>query len=451
MIILFFATNINNFVFPFLRDIVSIKKTTSENLILKSFWDVFGLNKKFKYISVALAAAASSLIILYTAFAANFIVSDEYTLIYGGNLNKNLPYFISASDKSYLAAGSGGKLSDGVVTAQNYTQKVTLKLFGAIPIKEVNVNVVKSPLVFPSGECIGVKLYASGLITVGVVDFKTKSGETVSPAASAGIRPGDIIETLNGKKIAEISEFLKSIDKTDGECMLGIVRDDERTTVRLTPKNCEDGHRRIGVMVRDSIAGIGTLTFFEKDTKQYAALGHGISDSDTDILIPVQKGTLYKASILGITKGKKGVPGEIMGAINEDRNLGTCFLNSKTGIYGGITAETQDYDALEIAPKSRVQKGKATVICTLDDTGAHEYELEIVNINRMRNNGTKSMVIKVTDPVLLRKTGGIIQGMSGSPIIQNGRLIGAVTHVFVNDPQKGYAIFAETMFEKMNK
>ena len=229
------------------------------------------------------------------------------------------------------------------------------------------------------------------------------------------------------------------------------MRDDERTTVRLTPKNCEDGHRRIGVMVRDSIAGIGTLTFFEKDTKQYAALGHGISDSDTDILIPVQKGTLYKASILGITKGKKGVPGEIMGAINEDRNLGTCFLNSKTGIYGGITAETQDYDALEIAPKSRVQKGKATVICTLDDTGAHEYELEIVNINRMRNNGTKSMVIKVTDPVLLRKTGGIIQGMSGSPIIQNGRLIGAVTHVFVNDPQKGYAIFAETMFEKMNK
>ncbi len=409
------------------------------------------MNKKLKYVCLCFAATLMTVLSIYSVFAVNISLKDNYTLIDGGDLNSSLPYFVSTSRDSYLAAGRGGKVVSGVVTADSQTHKVTLKLFDVIPVKEVNVNVLKSPLVVPSGECIGVKLYSGSLIAVGTVSFKTKNGDSVSPGVNAGIKPGDIIETVNGENVDSIADFAKKLDKINGKCIIGVLRRNERRELEAHPQICEDGHKRMGIMVRDSAAGIGTMTFYEKNTGKYAALGHGISDSDTDVLIPVRRGKLYGATILGINKGKKGAPGEIVGAINEKNTMGDCTLNTNIGLYGNTNAVKPDINGIEIASKSQVQKGKATVICTLDDTGAHEYELEIVNINRMRNNGTKSMIIKVTDPLLLKKTGGIIQGMSGSPIIQNGRLVGAVTHVFVNDPQRGYGIFAENMLAEAEK
>lgn len=409
------------------------------------------MNKKIKYIFPCLAATLTAVLIVYSVFAVNVSLKDNYTLIYGGDLNSSLPYFVSASEDSYLTAGRGGKVVSGIVTADSQTRKVTLKLFDVIPVKEVNVNIVKSPQVVPSGECIGVKLYSGGLIAVGTVSFKTKNGDNASPAVNAGVKPGDIIEALNGENVEGISDFTKKLDKTTDKCKISILRGDEHRELEVYPQICEDGHRRMGIMVRDSAAGIGTMTFYEKASGKYAALGHGISDSDTDVLIPVRQGKLYETMILGINKGEKGAPGEIVGAINEKNTLGDCTLNTNIGLYGNVNGVNLDVNGMEIASKSQVQKGRATVICTLDDSGAHEYELEIVNINRMRNNGTKSMIIKVTDPQLLKKTGGIIQGMSGSPIIQNDRLVGAVTHVFVNDPQKGYGIFAENMLAETEK
>ena len=409
------------------------------------------MSAKIKRIIFITVSSVICITAIYTALALNFFVNDKYTLIDGGSLDGSLPYFISSDKSLYTQAGTGGKLKDGRIVNNNLTQDVTLRLFNIIPVKTVSVNIVKSPSVIPSGQCIGVKIYSNGLVTVGLTDFETENGEIVSPAKEAGLKPGDIIKTLNGRKIENISDFLKTVDTVKNECTLGIIRNESSIDINIRPQKCSDGHMRIGVWVRDSIAGIGTVTFLEKETQKYAALGHGISDTDTNVIIPVKNGEIFCASVLGISKGKKGAPGEIMGAINEKKIMGSCNCNLQTGIYGNIQNIPDNEAEVEIAPRSDVKKGEASVICTLDDYGPKEYKLEIVSINRFKSHGTKSMIIKVTDPELLRKTGGIVQGMSGSPIIQNGRLIGAVTHVFVNDPEKGYAIFAETMLEDLNK
>lgn len=398
---------------------------------------------------VFIIMAASAALAAYSAFAQNVLLKDSYTVIEGGTLTRSLPYLISADNSRALSAQSAGRLSDGRVVSPGYSSRIVLKLLGVIPVKEVNVNVIKSPEVTVSGECIGVKLYAGGLITVGVTDFKTEGGSSAAPALEAGIKAGDIIKSVNGTAIESISHFSGIMDEQRGECTLKILRSGEEMQIELTPQRCTDGHMRAGVWVRDSVAGIGTMTFSENKTNEFAALGHGISDTDTDILIPLRDGKIYSASILGITKGKKGVPGEIAGALNEGCEMGSCTKNLETGIYGSLY-QNKDSAQITIAPGSEIQKGDAAVICTLDERGPVEYSVKILNISRL-SKSSKAMIIKITDPALISKTGGIVQGMSGSPIIQNGRLIGAVTHVFVNDPSKGYAIFAETMLNNLSK
>lgn len=406
------------------------------------------MSKNVKRIFAALLTVIS-VFSVYCVLAVNFLVSDEYTVIDGGSIDFSLPYFITTEKDSAMSAGTSGKLSDGVVTTGEYKKDMTLKVLNIIPVKTVSVNVVKSPQIVPSGECIGVKIFCDGLVTVGVSDFEKANGGKASPARDAGIKSGDIIKEINGKKILKISEFTEMLDNSQGECEIKLLRNDEERSISITPEKCTDGHKRLGIWVRDSIAGIGTMTFQKKDTGSFAALGHGISDSDADVLMPLSSGKIYKASVLGITKGEKGIPGEIIGALNESEQIGECTKNAEAGIYGKTNISLDDKSAVDIAPGSDVQKGEATVICTVDESGPKAYSLEIVNINRLAGGGTKSMVIQVTDRRLIEKTGGIIQGMSGSPIIQNGKLIGAVTHVFVNNPLKGYAIFAETMLENV--
>lgn len=405
------------------------------------------MKRKFKILTAAFSAlclAAAS----YCVFASTFMIDDSYTVVENGSVDNYLPYLISAEPNPSVRVQSSGRLSGGVVESANRSSEVRLKFLGLVPVKTVSVNTVKPPAATISGECIGVKLYADGLITVGVTDFESADGARVSPARDAGVRAGDIIKSVNGAPVSTIAQFLKTID-SEKNCVISVQRDGKNIDFRIYPAPSSDGHRRIGVWVRDSVAGIGTLTFADAQTGKFATLGHGIADADTDVLIPLKSGTLHPATILGITKGKKGVPGEIIGSLSESKTLGKCEKNLETGIYGTLGGNRRG-ETLQIAPSSEIQKGDAAIVCTIDGEGPKQYSVKILNISRLYG-GTKSMIIRITDPHLISKTGGIVQGMSGSPIVQNGKLAGAVTHVFVNDPLKGYAIFAETMLSELSK
>lgn len=406
---------------------------------------------KARKIAFMLLAGVFLIIFAYAAISVNFLISDNYTIIEGSAIDSSLPPGIYPSEDTSLPVGTGGMLTDGKVKSAYGRQMVTLKVFNLIPVKEVSVNTVQSPVVYPSGECIGVKLYSKGIIVTGFTDFDTSEGLCVSPGAVAGLKSGDIITAINGVETSSINEFTGIAD-TAGECVLDVKRGEKVFKLKVSPQLCTDGHKRLGIYVKNSIAGVGTMTFSTKADGQFAALGHGISDSDTGVLLPIQRGTLYKADIIDIKKGTRGNPGEIIGALSDDNLMGECTSNTNGGIYGILYDNTPKGRAMTVAPKGEVKEGKATLICTVDESGEpREYTVEILSVNRLSQNKTKSFSIKVTDEKLLKKTGGIVQGMSGSPIIQNGKLVGAVTHVFVNDPTRGYGIFIENMLSEAEK
>ena len=406
---------------------------------------------KSRKIVFTLFLSAALIIILYAAVSVNFLISDSYTIIEGSRIEASLPPGIYPSEDTSLPVGTGGILSGGEVKSKNAERRVTLKVFNLIPVKEVSVNTVQSPVVYPSGECIGVKIYSRGIIVTGFTDFDTSEGLCVSPGAVAGLKSGDIITAINGVATTSISEFTGIADSS-GECVLDVTRGEKSFRLKVNPKPCTDGHMRMGIYVKNSIAGVGTMTFSTKDEGRFAALGHGISDSDTGVLLPIQRGTLYKADIIDIRKGTRGNPGEIIGALSDDNLIGECTSNTLGGIYGILYDQTAADTPMTVAPKGEVEKGKASLICTVDEDGKpREYNVEILSVNRLSQNKTKSFSLKVTDEKLLKKTGGIVQGMSGSPILQNGKLVGAVTHVFVNDPTRGYGIFIENMLAEAKK
>jgi len=231
------------------------------------------------------------------------------------------------------------------------------------------------------------------------------------------------------------------------------IRDGQEYSTTIVPVKTDDENYKIGLWVRDGAVGIGTATFYEPESKQVATLGHGIVDSDTDQLITIESGEIVTSTITKIQKGEKGNPGEIRGILNEEDIIGNINQNTKFGIYGklettGNLAIDED-NSLEVALKEEIETGKATVLLSLNGT-RKEYEIEIKKIYRNNTEDNKSMLIEITDKELIEKTGGIIQGMSGAPIIQNGKFIGAITHVLINNPLEGYAVFGETMVKQMN-
>ena len=377
----------------------------------------------------------------YFAVSAEFLISDSYTVLEGSSVNSSLPFGFFADDNITLSASSN-------TTAKNITQpkesKVTLKLFNIVPVKEVSVNIIESPLVYPSGQCMGIKMYSKGIIVTGFGDFPTKDGICVSPGAVAGLKSGDIIEKINGKTANKISKFADDVDKSGDTCNLIVNRNGKKLKFLVKPKLSSDGHMRIGVFVKNSIAGVGTMTYTTGENGSFAALGHGISDSG--VVVPLKNADVYQAEIIDIKKGERGSPGEIIAAIDESKLIGSCTKNTSGGIYGNLSNYTPKTNAVYAASNTEIERGKATIICQTDQSHTpKEYSVEILSVNIFRKNKSKSFTIKVTDEELLNKTGGIVQGMSGSPIIQNGKIIGAVTHVFVNDPTKGYGIFIENM------
>ncbi len=325
---------------------------------------------------------------------------------------------------------------------------VTLKVGDVIPFRKVRLSVAAQKTLIASGELLGLRIYNKGLIVTNLSPI-TSGGESVCPAQEAGLLPGDIILEINGtapKTTEDVSPLL-----TDSTT-LTVLRNNTVKTFTVTPVTDDDTDaRKLGIWVRDSTAGVGTMTYIDEATHCFGALGHGISDSDTGVMFQVASGTLEKSRVVSVTKGKRGAPGEICGSFNvENSPSGTVTKNCEAGIFGTLFPEaTFNGKSYPVGAMSQVKTGDATIFSTVDGE-TREYRIRILR-SMPFGTATKGLAIEVTDEELLQKTGGIVQGMSGSPIIQNGKLIGAVTHVLVNDPTRGYGIFIENMLAEAEK
>ncbi|SMC58626.1 stage IV sporulation protein B [Sporomusa malonica] len=330
---------------------------------------------------------------------------------------------------------------------------VEFKLFGIIPFRTVQVDVLPPIKLIPGGHSIGVVLRSQGVIVVGNSPVLNMQGQYVTPAKDAGIAIGDVIISINGIPVqsdTQVAEIIDESGKSKRSVDILLKRTEGQQHVSVSPALCHDTKRyRIGLFVRDSAAGVGTLSFYEPESKIYGALGHIITDSDTNQPIDCEQGKIVLATVSGIQQGKRGHPGEKIGVfIEEDQLLGNISKNTPFGIYGELNSKllNERYpQAIPIASMSQIQVGPAEMLTVVDGQTIEQFTIEIQKINLQEAPESKGLVIKVTDPKLIEKTGGIVQGMSGSPIIQNGKIVGAVTHVFVHDPTSGYGCFVDWM------
>ena len=343
--------------------------------------------------------------------------------------------------------------SDAVETSGDGGYLLETKLLGTIPFKTVKVVPVDGERVSLSGENVGIYLATKGVLIVDTGEILTQEGVRYSPARDL-VKTGDYIVGFNEQEISskkELMECLASLDQDTVE--LQILRDDKKVCVPLNPVQDGSGAYKLGIWVRDDTQGIGTLTYVDSEGN-FGALGHGISDVDTGNLLSIQKGLLYQAEILRILKGSKGNPGELSGLIRYDdrRILGEIEKNTANGIYGRLSVPVQSsglvtQETYPVAYKQELTEGPVKILCHVGKD-VRLYDGEITHIDLNHEDTNKSFVIRVTDPGLLEETGGIVQGLSGSPVIQNGKFAGAITHVFVQDATSGYGIFAETMLKE---
>ncbi|WP_396897330.1 SpoIVB peptidase [Neobacillus bataviensis] len=339
--------------------------------------------------------------------------------------------------------------------ANEHGKNEMLLEYAGIPIKKVDVRVLKDFRVLPGGQSIGVKLNTVGVLVVGHHLINTANGKK-SPGEIAGIKVGDIITEINGSKIekmTDVAPFVQSAGQDGKPLDLVISRESGKFTTKLTPlKDKGENTYKLGLYIRDSAAGIGTMTFVHPQSKKYGALGHVISDMDTKKPIVVEDGQIVRSTVTSIEKGSNGDPGEKLARFSSDHEIvGNIQKNSPFGIFGELNRELKNGildKPLPIALSDQVKEGPAKILTVVDSDQVEEFDIEIVSTIPQKFPATKGMVIKVTDPKLLEKTGGIVQGMSGSPIIQNGKLVGAVTHVFVNDPTSGYGVHIEWMLNE---
>ncbi len=320
-----------------------------------------------------------------------------------------------------------------------------IKLWGIIPLKAVSLEVWPDKVLQAGGSMVGIDLFTDGILVLGTGKVVTESGEENSPARGI-LYAGDKIRKVNGEEVSTVEEVDALIEGSSGETVrLEIDRDGENKTVEVTPKMDSDGKPRIGIWIRDRAQGLGTLTFVDPETQIFGAVGHGISDVDTKELLPIHNGILSKAKVRHLVKGEVGSPGEVEGSLTGEI-CGKITRNTEHGIYGIAEDGVATQGEYPIALKNQVENGKAVILCDIIGEAVEAYEVKVEKASGIPtfNNG---MVVTVTDERLLDATGGIIQGMSGSPVIQNGRIVGAVTHVFVKDPTKGYGVYIEDMLE----
>lgn len=385
---------------------------------------------------------AVTVITLFLMVYGFYTVPDEIYGVSGENIRVNNLYTVT------YRQGDFKRDADSAGNSGRYNAKVNL--FNAIPIKNSSLTVSDRHYVVPSGEIFGLRLFTDGVLIIRTETVDTDIGN-VSPCDMAGLKKGDVILKVNGKK-AESSNALSDIFSKGDETVFEIEyeRDGKKYKTTLnTYYSVSQSKYKAGMWIRDSAAGIGTMTFYNPVTGAFAGLGHGVCDIDTGEMLPFSDGDIVSARITGCYKGERGKAGELCGVFSYD-TIGVLLSNNQKGVYGVITKVNSADKAIPIALSHEVKEGKAEIISTIDESGPCRYDVEISKINTSSSEN-KNMVIKITDEKLIEKTGGIVQGMSGSPIIQDGMLVGAVTHVLVNDPTRGYGIFAEIMIEKMSE
>ena len=373
-------------------------------------------------------------------------VPKSVVLFKGESLDLGTIFGISQIREEVITASSSDE-NTNIVSEE----KITLSLFNLLDVKDVNITTIEPTRVVPLGNTIGLKLYSSGVLVIGMTEI-----EGQKPYENSGIEEGDLITCINDKQITTTQELVECVNNSEGNLIyITYIRDGHEYETSIEPMVTADNEYKLGLWVRDGAAGIGTATYYEPSTGKFAALGHGIVDSDTEKLISIEKGELVTTNVINIEKGEKGKPGQIKGTVTNGEALGDVYSNTEFGIYGKITSKNKlninlEY-SLEVAKREEIKEGDAKVILTLEEGIRKEYSIEIKKIYTGNNKDNKSMIIKVIDENLLNLTGGIVQGMSGAPIIQNGKFIGAVTHVFVNNPTEGYAVFGDLMIKTSNK
>lgn len=399
------------------------------------------LKKFFRGLAV-IASVTSCFILSFCATAAHHL-PDNYKITPTCPISVHKFLTLSTRRDSTITADSR---DDG---SPSYSAEISF--MSVIPIKKVSVQKIDDVYVMPGGDPFGVKLFTKGVIIVGISDVKTSEG-VFNPAKQAGLQKGDIILTVNKREVSSNEELIKLVEDSKGaELTAEVIRNGIKYEAKLFPARGDDGTYKLGIWVRDSSAGIGTVTFWDEKTHLFGGLGHGICDIDTGELLPLSHGDLIKVKINDISKGIKGNPGELKAYFIECEPIGKLIQNTYSGIYGKYSQALSTKEHVKIAMKQQVKEGKAQILTTVSGTTPEAYDIDIIHLNYNEELASKNMVIKITDEKLLSQTGGIIQGMSGSPILQNGMLVGAITHVFVNDPQKGYAIFAENMISKIQE
>lgn len=381
-------------------------------------------------------------LILVLIYVTNITsIPNNIVLFQGESLNLNTVLGVNLENKSVLEENNKTIQTSSTISDTNKIGKIDYKLnlFGGIPLKDITVNVIPKTSVVPLGNLVGLKLYTSGVLVVGMSEIEGLDNNKYKPYENTGIEEGDMIIQVNNDTVTCTADLLNTVNSSNGkDVSIKYVRSGETKTTNITPIKTGDNKYKLGLWVRDAAAGVGTVSFYEPATKSFAALGHGIQDVDTEKLLDIAKGDFVTTKIVSVLKGKKGSPGKIGGSIENSVVVGQVYKNTEFGVYGKLTnisaLNIDIRNAMEVASREEINIGPAKILCTLEDNKTAEYDVEIERIYKNNNHNNKSMLIKVTDTKLIEKTGGIIQGMSGSPIIQNNKVIGALTHVLVNDP-----------------
>lgn len=363
---------------------------------------------------------------------------------------------IKLPDKIYTkndeSVPSIAPIGNTITKVDDDSNKYEIKFLGMIPLKSVEVEKIKDLELYPGGVPIGVRVSSEGVLVVGYSDIEINNEKEESPGKVGGLEIGDVILKINGIEMHNSRDLVKAIKQSEKDSIkVDILRHGENITKIVTLKKENNKDYKIGLWIRDSTAGVGTMTFYDDTSKKFGALGHPITDSDTNEPFLIKDGDVIESSIISIRKGEKGSPGELKGIfINESNPTGEIDKNTQSGIFGQLNSnilQKSDIKRLKVGFRDEIVPGKAKIITTIDENGPQEYEIEIEKLLNQNVASSKSMVIKVTDSRLLEKTGGIVQGMSGSPIIQNNKIVGAVTHVLINKPDTGYGIYIEWMLQ----
>lgn len=394
--------------------------------------------------------------VAYRTFAALLSVGVLGTLCYALFLSTELP------DRYYMAKGEefsigGNTMIQSCSSSRSYplsvysstgnTFQMKLKLFGLIDIKDVSVQVVDRRVVALCGTPFGIKMVTDGVMVVGTGSVVNTQSQSVNPAEEAGVQEGDVILSLNGEKISSKKQLTEIVSACNGQPIaMTVRRGDKLENFSVSPvRSSLDNSYHLGLWVRDSSAGIGTMTFYDPQTGCFAGLGHAICDVDTGQIMPLSQGEIVEASIIGVEPGTAGDPGQLQGAFVTQQSTGLLYANSYNGVYGKLYDPPYGAKTIPMAQSQEVHEGAAQILTTISGESPALFSAEIEQVSLSEDEPTKNMIIRITDPDLLEISGGIVQGMSGSPILQDGMLVGAVTHVFVNDPTRGYGIFAENM------